>query len=291
MATVQEIESLLLKSNLANNAVLKKEIQDGVKQELTAFKNDIKEMVKSSLKEATTRIDSLEAKMKEKDQEIEALKAEMSRTNEHTLSLQFDAKKRNFLLFKIQENEVPLTVGVAKLLRDTVDPTFTESDIDSVYRLGAARGSNLPRPIKVELNKASKRNLILSNRRKLQEKNVGIAEDLPKEVSDKRKTVYKLADSLRKNGKKVVFKRDKFIVDGSEWDEDQIENARANLLKRGRSGSDDVADENSLRSRLDLRPPITPGASAHSSLHGGLPSPFSPMNKNLNKQFSYQNNK
>lgn len=52
---------------------------------------------------------------------------------------------------------------------------------------------------------------------------MGIAEDLPKDIADKLKSLYKLADVLWDNCKKVVFRRDKFIVDSSDWNEDQIE--------------------------------------------------------------------
>lgn len=52
---------------------------------------------------------------------------------------------------------------------------------------------------------------------------VGIAEDLPKEIYEWRKSLYELADTLRKEGKKVIFRRDKFIVDGAELTDEQIE--------------------------------------------------------------------
>lgn len=287
MATVKQIEGILKQNNAANNTVLKKEIRNGLKEELTAFKEDIKEMVTSSLKEASQRIDQLEAKVQEKEMEIESLKAEIRKTKEQTLNIQFEAKKKNLLLFKIKENEVPLNVRVATIIRESVDANFTESDIDSVYRVGV-RG-NTPRPIKVELTKASKRCLILANKKKLQDRNIGIAEDLPKDISVKRKTLYKLADVLRQNGRKVVFRREKFLVDGSEWSEDRIEHEKIVLLTSARSDSDVTAAESYPRSNMELNLPPTPEG-AHSLASMQPSNPFSSRNKNRNNPYSSTRN-
>lgn len=52
MATVQESQKLLEDYNKGNNEALKKDIQESFKDELVSFKEEIKELVSDSLKEA-----------------------------------------------------------------------------------------------------------------------------------------------------------------------------------------------------------------------------------------------
>lgn len=226
MMNSNDFVTLLRENNKSNNAILKESIREGLKEELRLFEKEIKEMVSKSLSELSARIERLERKIQEKDEEMQSLKNELENKNDKTVELQFESKKRNILLFKVNEREVgPTSLRniVVDLIKRTADPTFSEVDVDCVYRLGARGG--ISRPIKVELQRSSKRNFLLSHKKKFTEKNISIAEDLPKEVIDFRKPLYKVADNLRRSGRRVQFKKNKFIVDGVEWNCSQIKTA------------------------------------------------------------------
>jgi hypothetical protein len=204
-----------------NNKQLAKDLQDGVKAELKAFKEEIKDeikyMVAQSLAQTNDEIVGLRETLSEKETEIATLK-------ERTLDLEFEARKKNIILFKISESELDresLITGLVKLIQEVADPSFTGVEIDDAYRLG--KKSKVPRPIIVILNRSSKRNLLLSKKRKFMEKNVGISEDLPKEVYADRKSLFTIADDLRKEGKKVVFRKDKMLVDGKVFTTKEVE--------------------------------------------------------------------
>lgn len=239
-----EIEASIEK----NNVVLKKEIQEGVKKELTVFKEDIKEMVTESLSAANEKIAGLEHRLLEKDEEIAELRIECNELKNRTLSLDFTTRNKNIILFKVAEVEnesqnKSLLNGVCKMIREIADPSFKESDVNNIYRMG--KDTTNARPIMLKLMSESKRSFLLSQKRKFMLKKIGVAEDLPKEVVDWRKPLYQLADALRKEGKKVMFRLDKLIVEGVELSCDQIESEQKRQLlkeqqkerKRGRSVS------------------------------------------------------
>lgn len=227
---LKQFAALLEENNKKNNEVLRNEIKGDLKEELSTFKEElkteIKEMVSHSLEETNKEINSLKDQLSLKDKEIDALK-------ERTMSLEFTSRKKNIVLFRVTENEENrdrLINGVCRLIRDVADSSFTESEIDDVYRLGRKGGA--PRPIMLILNKGSKRSFLLSQRKKFAEKNIGIAEDLPKEVYEGRKTLYKLADKLREEGKRVQFRRDKLFVEGKEWNPKDIAEEEADQERK-----------------------------------------------------------
>lgn len=253
MATLEEIQKLFDNSIAANNTVLQNKIGEGIKKEFQTFKKEILEEVSTSLREANKKIEVLESKLHEKEIEIDSLKKDLNEISGQTIQLQFDSRRKNVLLFKVPEIENtsnPISSYVVKLITEIADSSFEASDLDNVYRLGA-KGERV-RPIKLELNQSSKRQLLLANKRKFVERNLGIAEDLPKEISEKRKPLYKLADALRSNGKKVVFKKDKFIVDGEEWNDSKIEDERQCLVKRSRSSPQEVTNPILRKPRMDM---------------------------------------
>lgn len=288
MMNAKEFADLLKASNLENNGVLKKEFQDGMKKELTTFKEEIKieikDMVSQTLSITNKEIDCLKEKIAQKDDEIAALK-------ERTMSLEFSTRKKNVILFKVAENEgngANLIKGVSKLIREVADPSFTDSEIDDAYRLGKQTATGAPRPIMILLNKSYKRNYLLSQRKKFTANNVGIAEDLPKEVYQSRKHLYQLADKLRKDGKRVQFRMDKLVVDGKELSpEDIAEEEASQERKRKLSLSPEENTSNGRRTipKLNLRNVETPKAQA------SLEQFFSPTTTRNAAVFEYVSDK
>lgn len=45
-----------------------------------------------------------------------------------------------------------------------------------------------------------------------------MSEDLPKEITESRKKLFPVMEKFRKEGKKVMFRLDKLVIDGKVWD-------------------------------------------------------------------------
>lgn len=168
-----------------------------------------------------TKSSDLFSKVQKKVDELMCLRTEVEQKSNN---LDFNSRRKNVVLFKIAEkenNSFELQRNVHDLVKTIADASFKESDIDFIQRLGK-KGAQ-PRPILLALTKVSKRNFLLTRSKNFLNKRIRIDEDLPKNIMIARKPIYKLADKLRKEGKKVFFKREKFFVEGAEWQPDQIE--------------------------------------------------------------------
>lgn len=291
----EEFKKLLKESNSENNEILKEEVRSSVKEELNSFKEDfkseIKEMVDQSLAAANGKITALEEQLTKKDEEIADLKADFNKMKAQTLALEFSTRERNLILFRVAENETnpkSLLNGVCRLIKEFVDPTFVESDVADIFRLGKV--SSTPRPIMMQLRSSGKRSYLLSQKRKFVEKNVGVSEDLPKEVQEWRKQLYELADCLRKSGKKVVFRRDKLIVDGRELDEDQIREEQNQTRKRNRSSS---PEQGTSQGNSNTRPPTKRNLRLAETPRNqtAMDQFFSPAATSMNKTFHFISDK
>lgn len=284
MMTPEQFAALLEANNEKNNVVLKKEITDGVTAELATFKAEIKTMVTDSLVAANAKISNLEIEIVKKNEEIAILKEDVLKIHNRTLDLEFSSRNKNIVLFRVAENETEnksLLNGVSKMIRDFIDPSFKESDVNEIFRLG--KKSDTPRPIMIHLRSNSKRSFLLGQKKKFFEKNVGIAEDLPKDVYEWRKSLYELADTLRNEGKKVSFRRNKLVVDGVELTDENIEEEQKLSRKRGRSPEAGTSTGRRTLPKLNL-PPATP------KIQAGIEKFYSPIpssNPRLNKTFEF----
>lgn len=292
MMTAEQFTALLEANNAKNNATLeaniakknekmKEDIRSGLKEELVGLKEEVKQIVSDAIVATNERVSSLEEKLKEKDKEIATLRKDVSRINERTVTLELTARSRNVVLFKISENEndnQTLANGVSKLIRDIADSTFKESDIEEVFRLG--KKSSIPRPIMLRLKSSSKRRFLLSQKSKFFSKKIGISEDLPKEIIEWRKPLFEVADCIRKEGKRVSFRRDKLVVDGVELSTEQIEEEVQKQRKRGRSPGEGTSLRRTIP-KLTL-PPETPRSQT------SLEQFYSPVpNQSLNRVFDF----
>lgn len=264
MMTPSEFAALLDANNAKNNEVLREQIANGVTQELQSFKEEfkaeIKDMVAKSLEETHQEITCLKERLLQKDEVIAELK-------EKTISLEFASKNKNLILFKVMENEGEggtLINGVCRMIREIADYTFNEADVDEVYRVGK-HPTNPPRPIILVLKSRAKRTFLLTQKAKFLNRKVGIAEDLSKEIIEWRKPLYKLAESLRNDGKKVVFRMDKMVVDGKVMRNEEITaEQEKHDRKRKHSISPEPGTSNGRRTLPRLNPKAleTPRAQA-----------------------------
>lgn len=288
-----EFKKVFEECSSANNLVLRGEIRADFQTELASFKQEIKDMVNTTLEATNLKMTNLESQLKEKDVEIADLKEDFKRMKSQTMALEFATRNKNLIMFKVAETENDeslLANGVSRMIREIADPSFKETDINDIYRMG--KSSAAPRPIMLQLKCGSKRSFLLSQKRKFVEKKVGISEDLPKEVLEWRKKLYHLADNLRKSGKRVGFRRDKIMVDGIELDDKQIEEEELKLQrKRNRSESESPNVDLVPQRKEPKRPPKLNMAAAvgtpKSKSKTTLDVFFSPLPSSMNKTFEF----
>lgn len=239
-----DFANLLQESHKTNNVVLMNNLKSSIREQLVIFKNQIETMVEDAVLEMNAKVLQLEEQIQDQDTKIEILRKELVSSKAETSQLKekmngfteklgeltekssnfdFQCRKRNVVLYKVAEterNNFELFKTVHSLIKNTADVHFKESDIDHVYRIG--KKGRFPRPVLLALTRGHKRNQLLNRSRSFINKRLRIEEDLPKNILQARKPIYKLSEHLRKEGKRAVFRKEKFIVDGIEWNSERI---------------------------------------------------------------------
>lgn len=250
MMSPTEFAKLLQENNRENNVILMEKLKKGLKEELTIFKHYIENMVGEAMLEVNEKVMELEERIQDKEHEIVNLKKDLEDSNAETLvlrkeilnltskttSLDFHSRKRNVVIYKVAETErsnYELFKMTHNLVKNTADTRFKESDIDQVCRIGKKGPS--PRPILLTLTRVHSRNQLLNRSKSFINKRMRIEEDLPRHILLARKHMYKLAEHLKKEGKRAVFRRDKFIVDEVEWSAERIQQSIQLLPRRTES--------------------------------------------------------
>lgn len=135
----------------------------------------------------------------------------------------------NVILYKIYENEKSqeaLLGSVSKMLTENVDESITLADIDFLYRIG--KKGNEPRPVLIGFTTLLKKEKVMKNKRKLGVLNIGISDDLPLSLREKRKSLTPIVKSLYEKGFKVYIKFDKLIVNGEHCTEQKAKQILSN---------------------------------------------------------------
>ncbi|KAL5274634.1 EFCAB14 family protein [Megaselia abdita] len=133
MASIGEIATLLNKQTELLEANFKKELK--------STKTSILQSVNAMISEYANKIVNLEQTVHKLNEDVQFLKREL---NDKTLQLQFDNRKKNVMLFRVDKKE------------NSNWKLQNKNDIDCIYRIGKKGFSS--RSIKVELQRSSKRN-------------------------------------------------------------------------------------------------------------------------------------
>lgn len=203
-------------------------------------KNDIKTQIDSSAKSiienTNTQLSAVvntiteiqgtvaahEKRMDEQGRTIEVQERQIGENSEKIKNLEVALRKKNLLFFGIQEietNDEVLKDTISKLVSERSAVNLNPSDIEFLYRVG--RKMNIDdkvRPVLVGFYSYAKKQSVLSIKSKVSP--YGIAEDFPKEVIDARKKLAPQMQKFREEGKRVMFRVDKLIVNGKVWTEE-----------------------------------------------------------------------
>lgn len=197
---------------------------------MTLFNNTNEKLAKidSSIDAIKNTLKSQEEKIKEQECIIQIQSTEIHEHSEKIKSLEISLRKKNILFHKVPETETSeqtLKEMISSYCTSELGVNVNPIDIEYLYRLGKkgenARDQAKTRPVLVAfLSYATKLGIIQKRSRS---KTYGISEDFPKEVVETRRTLIPTMEKFRNEGKRVMLKVDKLIVDGRVWEKESDE--------------------------------------------------------------------
>lgn len=156
-------------------------------------------------------------------------------------------------MYKFPENETnstELEENVIQLLNEKSGVNISSNHIESVFRMGKkTENSTKTRPVLISFLSLKIRNLFIQKTKKFVEAGFGLAEDFPKEVSEKRKMLLPVVKALKKENLRVVLKREKLLVEGEEW---SLERVEEEMKKRERQEYTTEVDNRPLQTHEQL---------------------------------------
>lgn len=127
--------------------------------------------------------------------------------------------RNNLLFYNIPEEEDE-TKNTKAFVHDVIekigiDPR--EVEIDRAHRMGKNITPGKPRPIVAKFLRYNDREDIRRNAYKLKGTKIGIAEQFPKEIAEKRKALYPVFRQVRAEGRKAKLVKDQLFIDGQKY--------------------------------------------------------------------------
>lgn len=236
--TLEAMKLLLgtMESNI--NANTKEEIKE-ITKEIQEAKQEIKDSVKKSLDEVNAKIVTLENLNSEKDEIIR-------KQNYRITDLEIEIKKRNVVFYNLMENEDDsnsLESLILLLLEEKTGYKFEPQDIESVYRLGKLTNTPKIRPVLVSFSSIKSKRMVMEKMKDFINAGLGISDDFPKEVGEKRKLLIPVVKILKSENMKAVIRKDKLFVNGVEWSQEKIDfemNKRSSVEKMEVGGDEET---------------------------------------------------
>lgn len=197
-----------------------------------------------------------ERRVKNLEVDFENERIENAKVKERVLLLEKKIREKNLIVFGIEEEDgVGDIEKIQKILRKNLNVVLDAKDVDTSRRLGQDQ-NNKKRPILVSLTSISKKYDIMKNKHKLKnsQKRIYFNEDLPKELTEKRKLMRDIAKELKENGIEAALKNEKVLVNNEVLNEEQmIELIEETREKRNRStDSEEGASDQKTKKKKSL---------------------------------------
>jgi hypothetical protein len=188
------------------------------------------EEVLNALKEINGKLDTLNKKFDIKVIEIEKLKWENQTLKEtvgiqeqriEQLEKQYREKKLIIHGIKEENNESVETLRrkIEDIMKNIGVTRQNQNDIVEVRRIGKQM-ERKDRPIQLEMLTVEKRNEIFRKKKQLKGRDIWIKEDLPEQVRQHRRDLFKVVQEERRKGNTAYFAYNKLIVNGKIYNEE-----------------------------------------------------------------------
>lgn len=200
---------------------------DEIIKALEKMKTDMQENINQNINQLRTELQNNQKGIQTSINKLE----EKSESHEKKISyMEKEGRRKNILILGLKEEEnnpQELEAAILGLIQNQIKVNISITEIDYIQRIGK-RNDKTSRPVLVKLLATRKAWEILNHRKNLQNSNLTLIEDFPKDVQEKRKKLVPLMKKMRQEGHHAIIKYDKLIVDGEETNE----------KKRNRSNDD-----------------------------------------------------
>ena len=89
--------------------------------------------------------------------------------------------------------------------------------IERAHRMGKKTDAHKPRPIVVKFLRFQDKEFIRKSAHVLKGSRIGISEQFPKEIAEKRKTLYPVMKKAKSDGQKTILFKDKLFINGQMY--------------------------------------------------------------------------
>jgi len=196
---------------------------DAIEQRLSRVDEDIREL-KKSCEYAHESTEELEGQVKQHDKMIkdmkewmEKLKEDNKKLSDTAVDLRARSMRNNLVIYNLDENDKEEDVN--ELVRDVIEKLGIESDeieIDRAHRMGKKRGGK-PRPVVARFLRYQDRERIRKAAYNLKGSKIGISEQFPKEIADRRKLLYPVFKKAKAEGNTAKLVRDQLYINGQRY--------------------------------------------------------------------------
>ncbi|CAG2215469.1 unnamed protein product [Mytilus edulis] len=205
---------------------------DELSKKLTSFDKTVQTLVKT-VENVTKRVDEVEKSMnfvnekfehnnndvKEVKSAFNEIRSEKDATNNTIFRLQQDLDDlydRHIDLQTRSMRENLIFTGIPLQEKDE-QTEQTEKIIENFMRNRDGSVKFTTKPIVCRFRNFKERETVRKAARELRDTGFGISEQFPKEINDRRKTLWPFFQEARRQGKKAFFRRDRLFVDGVEF--------------------------------------------------------------------------
>nr|XP_022312705.1 uncharacterized protein LOC111117757 [Crassostrea virginica] len=153
---------------------------------------------------------------------LETSMKENTRLAENILDLQCRSMRDNLLFYGIEEARAGEQENCEDIVKEICESKLeinTGIEIERAHRIGK-KNYNKPRPIVVKFSRYPQREAVRKSAHKLKNTDISIGEQFPKEVQDRRKSLFPVYKKAKEDQKKAVLVKDKLYIDGKLYVKD-----------------------------------------------------------------------
>ncbi|XP_028519031.1 protein unc-13 homolog C-like [Exaiptasia diaphana] len=195
-----------------------------IERHLARVDQDIKDL-KKSCEYAHESYEELKKEQEEEgkairklEERIDKIEEENKKLKDDTIDLRARSMRNNLLFYNIpeEEDEARNSKSLIEGVIEDIGLDVSLIEIDRAHRIGK-KTSGKPRPIVSKFLRYQDREEVRRNAYKLKGSKVGIAEQFPKEIAEKRKELYPIYKKAKSEGKKARMIKDQLYVEGQRY--------------------------------------------------------------------------
>lgn len=204
----------------------KMEKLDSIEQHLARVDEDIYELKKSCqyVHDCVEELEQNDKKNKDMFKQItdkvSKLEEENKKISEAVVDLRARLMRNNLIFYSIDESKDNEEDNCMEKVQDVIEKVGVEMyrvNIEQAYRIGKRNSKPGPRPIVARFLRYQDKEEIRKSAYKLKGSKIGISEQFPKEIEEKRKLLYPILKECKKAGKKARLVRDQLYIEGQRY--------------------------------------------------------------------------